>query len=51
MADYAKMKESKNEPFLMQEFFDTLNAMGNIPISMGHWQMTGHTEHLLPGMK
>ena len=51
MADYAKMKESKKEPFLMKDFFDRLNTIGNIPISMGHWQMTGLTTHLLPGMK
>lgn len=51
MADYAKMKESKKEPFLMKDFFDQLNAIGNIPISMGHWQMTGQTTHLLSGMK
>ena len=51
MADYAKFKESKKEPFLMKDFFDRLNAMGNIPISMGHWEMTGNTDHLLQGMK
>ena len=51
MADYAKFKESKKEPFLMKDFFDRLNAMGNIPISMGHWEMTGNTDHLLKGMK
>jgi hypothetical protein len=46
MADFAKMKESKNELFLMKDFFDQLNAIGNIPISLGHWQMTGNNEHL-----
>ncbi len=46
MADFAKMKESKNELFLMKDFFDQLNAIGNIPISLGHWQMTGNSEHL-----
>ncbi|MBD0851571.1 hypothetical protein [Maribacter arenosus] len=51
MADYAKFKESKKEPFLMKDFFDRLNAIGNIPISMGHWEMTGNTDHLLKGMK
>ena len=51
MADYAKMKESKKEPFYMKDFFDQLNAIGNIPISMGHWEMTGNADHLLQGMK
>ena len=41
MADFAKMKESKNEPFELKDFFDQLNAIGNIPIALGHWQMTG----------
>ena len=47
MMDYAKMKEMKNEPFKIGGFFDELNAIGNIPISLGHWQMTGKNEHLL----
>ena len=46
MAEFARMKESKKEPFLMKAFFDQLNAIGNIPISLGHWQMTGNSEHL-----
>ncbi len=40
MADYARMKELKNEPFEMQAFFDQLNAIGNIPISLGRWELT-----------
>ncbi|MDX1462045.1 MAG: hypothetical protein R3359_03235 [Marinirhabdus sp.] len=46
MADYAKMKEDQNEPFVLKEFFDTLNRIGNIPISLGHWEMTGDASHL-----
>jgi len=46
MADFAKMKESSKEPFLMKDFFDQLNAIGNIPMALGHWQMTGNNEHL-----
>lgn len=46
MAEFARMKESIKEPFLMKDFFDQLNAIGNIPISLGHWQMTGNSEHL-----
>ncbi|MBT8178067.1 MAG: hypothetical protein HKP60_02940, partial [Eudoraea sp.] len=38
MADFAKMKETKEEPFEIREFMDTLNAIGNIPISLGHWE-------------
>ena len=46
MADFAKLKESINEPFELKDFFDQLNAIGNIPISLGHWQMTGIDNHL-----
>ncbi len=41
MADFARLKETRNESFEIRDFLDTLNAMGNIPISLGHWQMTG----------
>ncbi len=41
MAAYARMKETKGEPFQVKEFFDTLNSIGNIPISLGTWQLTG----------
>ena len=41
MAEFARMKEAKNEPFELRAFFDHLNAIGNIPISLGRWQMTG----------
>ena len=46
MADFAKMKESHNEPFVLKEFFDQLNTIGNIPISLGRWEMTGMDEAL-----
>ena len=46
MADFAKMEEARNEPFELKEFFDTLNSIGNIPISLGHWEMTGEDEHI-----
>jgi len=46
MADYAKMKEEKKEPFQIREFLDELNKIGNIPISLGHWEMTGQETHL-----
>lgn len=44
MAEFAKMKEDKNEPFRLRDFFDQLNSIGNIPIALGHWQMTGNQE-------
>lgn len=46
MMDFAKMQELKNEPFKVADFFNQLNAIGNIPISLGHWQMTGNDDQL-----
>ncbi len=46
MADYAKMKETKNEDFHLKEFMDKLNSIGCIPISLGHWEMTGGNNHM-----
>ena len=43
MADYAKMKEKQGKAFLVKNFFDELNSMGNIPIALGRWQMTGES--------
>ena len=40
------MKESKNEPFEMRAFFDQLNSVGSIPISLGRWEMTGVQSYL-----
>jgi hypothetical protein len=50
LADVAKLKEAANEPFVLKDFMDELNEIGNIPISLGHWQMTGKDE-LLPAVK
>jgi len=41
LADYAKLQEERGEEFVLREFFDELNAIDNIPISLGRWQMTG----------
>lgn len=41
MADFARLKEEKDEEFKLKDFFDQLNSIGSIPISLGHWEMTG----------
>jgi hypothetical protein len=41
MAEFARRKEFQNKPFLVKDFFDQLNAVGCIPISLGHWEITG----------
>jgi len=48
LADYARIQELHGKAFVTKEFFDTLNSIGNIPISLGHWQMTGQKKHLTP---
>lgn len=46
LADYAKLQEENGEPFETKAFFDTLNSIGNIPISLGHWEMTGENQQI-----
>lgn len=46
MAEYARQQELQDASFAIKDFFDTLNSIGNIPIALGHWQMTGSKEHL-----
>lgn len=38
MADYSRIK---GQDFKLKNFFDRLNSIGNIPIALGHWEMTG----------
>jgi hypothetical protein len=48
MADFARMKENRGEPFHLKDFFDQLNAAGNIPVVLSHWEMTGVRGDRLP---
>lgn len=41
LADFAKMKEENGEEFQLKDFFDQLNSVGSIPVSLSHWEMTG----------
>lgn len=41
MAEYARVKELAGEPFELKDFFDRLNSIGNIPMALGQWEMTG----------
>ena len=41
MAEYARVQELNGESFVLKTFFDTLNSLGNIPVSLVHWEMTG----------
>ncbi|MCB9080974.1 MAG: hypothetical protein H6555_04605 [Lewinellaceae bacterium] len=46
LAEYARTQEAKGQPFTIKDFLDQLNAMGNIPISLGRWQLTGQMDYL-----
>jgi hypothetical protein len=41
MAEFARVKELEGQPFRLKDYFDELNRIGNIPISLGHWELTG----------
>lgn len=41
LAELGRLRESQGQDFEISDFFDELNSIGNIPISVGHWQMTG----------
>lgn len=41
LADYAKLLEERGQPFELKAFFDRLNAIDSIPISLARWEMTG----------
>lgn len=51
MAEYARLKEAEGVPFKTKDFFDELNAIGNIPISLGRFQMTESEDQLLKMLK
>ncbi len=41
LAEYARVTEARGEDFELKTFFDRLNRIGNIPISLGAWELTG----------
>jgi hypothetical protein len=41
LKDYAWQAEQRGEAFRLKEFFDQLNAIDSIPISLGRWELTG----------
>jgi len=40
LADYARQVELRGEEFELRDFFDRLNAIDSIPISLARWEMT-----------
>lgn len=41
MMEYSRTLEAQNKPFQLKDFFDRLNAIDNIPISLGQWEISG----------
>jgi hypothetical protein len=48
LADYAKMVEARGDEFQMKDFFDRLNRIDSIPISLVRWEMTGLDDAIRP---
>ena len=42
MTEVALEKEKNEEEFSLKNFFDKLSSIGNIPLSLGEWEMTGN---------
>lgn len=51
MADYARTKELKNEEFKLKDFFDQVNAIDCIPVSLVKWEMTGDDKDVKAALK
>ena len=47
MAEYALCKERNGEVFELRDFFDSINRIGNIPIALTQWEMTGNSDHMI----
>jgi hypothetical protein len=46
LADYAKQIEDRGDEFRLKNFFDTLNRIDSIPISLARWEMTGRDDEI-----
>ncbi len=46
MMDYAKLKETQGEDFVLKNFFDQFNSTGSIPMSLVKWEMAGKSDIL-----
>jgi hypothetical protein len=41
LADYGRLVEERGDEFELRDFFDRLNAIDSIPISLARWELTG----------
>lgn len=47
LADLARIREGEGDVNIIKEFYDGLNSIGNIPISLGRWELTGEKYDIL----
>jgi len=48
LMEAARQGERDGEPFEIKDFLDRMNAIGNIPVSLGMWELTGHAPGKTP---
>ena len=46
LADYARQQEEQGKPFQLKRFFDQLNEIDSIPISLSRWELTGQADEV-----
>ena len=46
ITDYSKINEEENSKEIIKDFFDLLMSIGNIPMTLAHWQMTNSNAHI-----
>ena len=46
IADYFKIDEEENSKETIKDFFDLLMSIGNIPMTLAHWQMINSNKHM-----
>lgn len=46
MMEYAHQQELKGRAFELKEFMDRMNSIGNIPMALGQWELTGKDDLL-----
>lgn len=47
MAAYALDTESNGKTFEVRDFFDIINQIGNIPVALTQWEMTGNSDDII----
>lgn len=51
IATMAKQKEDMGEAFSIREFLDRMNTIGDIPVTLAYWELTGDSQPVLEMFK